>query len=82
MLMSETYTGRASQLGGAVRQESAAHQPKWHRQCDSGACVEIAVQDEEVMVRSSAAPEAILTLTRAEWMEFLTGAKQGTFDHL
>lgn len=34
------------------------------------------------MVRSSAAPEAAVTLTRAEWQEFLAGAKQGLFDHL
>lgn len=34
------------------------------------------------MVRSSVASEAILTLTRAEWQEFLAGAKQGLFDDL
>lgn len=54
----------------------------WHRGCDSGACVEIAVQGEAVMVRSSAVPGVIITLTRAEWQEFLAGAKQGTFDRL
>jgi hypothetical protein len=44
--------------------------------------VEIAVQGEAVMVRSSTAPEATLTLTRAEWQEFLSGAKEGLFDRL
>jgi hypothetical protein len=34
------------------------------------------------MVRSSTATEATLTLTRAEWQEFLTGARQGLFDRL
>ena len=68
--------------GGVVRQEPAADQPTWHRQCESGACVEIAVQDEAVLVRSSASPEATITFTRAEWQEFLAGAKQGLFDGL
>lgn len=34
------------------------------------------------MVRSSTAPETTITLTRAEWREFLSGAKQGLFDRL
>jgi hypothetical protein len=34
------------------------------------------------MVRSSIAPEATLTLTLAEWQEFIAGAKQGVFDGL
>jgi hypothetical protein len=34
------------------------------------------------MVRSSAVPEATLVLTRAEWQEFLVGAKRGLFDGL
>lgn len=34
------------------------------------------------MVRSSIAPGDTVALTRAEWQEFLTGAKQGLFDHL
>jgi hypothetical protein len=44
--------------------------------------MEIAVQGEAVMVRSSAAPEATITLTRAEWREFIAAAKQGLFDRL
>jgi hypothetical protein len=65
-----------------VGQEPAADQPIWHRKCDGGACVEIAVQGEVVMIRSSAVPESTLALTRAEWREFLAGAKQGLFDSL
>ena len=44
--------------------------------------MEIAIQGEVVMVRSSAVPESTLALTRAEWQEFLAGAKQGLFDGL
>jgi hypothetical protein len=58
-------------------------QPTWHaRQCESGACVEMAVQDDSVMLRSSVAPEAILMLARAEWDAFLEGARDGLFDDL
>jgi hypothetical protein len=69
-------------IGGVVGQAPTADQATWHRRCDTGACVEIAVQGEAVMVRSSTAPEATLTLTRTEWQEFLAGAKQGLFDGL
>jgi hypothetical protein len=54
----------------------------WQTRCDTGQCVEIAVQDEAVLLRCSTAPETNITLTRAEWRQFLAGAKQGLFDHL
>lgn len=63
-------------------QEPAAEQPTWHRRCESGACVEIAIQGEAVLLRSSVAPDATIVLTRSEWREFLTEARQGLFDHL
>jgi hypothetical protein len=44
--------------------------------------VEIAVAGEDVLVRSSLAPGALITLTRREWAEFLAEAKGGRFDHL
>lgn len=44
--------------------------------------MEIAIQGEAVLLRSSVAPDATIVLTRGEWREFLTGAKQGLFDHL
>jgi hypothetical protein len=75
--------------GGTVRHEEAlAHGPAseltWHKgiACESGACVEAALRGEEVFLRSSLAPEAIVALSRAEWRTFLTGAKEGRFDHL
>jgi len=63
--------GHGAQSGG----------PAWQKPCDSGACIEIAVQEETVMVRSSLAPDVILPLMRAEWREFLAGAKEGLFDN-
>lgn len=57
-------------------------EPTWHvgRQCESGACVEVGVLGEDVMLRSSQAPDVVLTITRAEWQEFLAGAKLQVFD--
>ncbi|HEX4833776.1 MAG TPA: DUF397 domain-containing protein [Trebonia sp.] len=52
------------------------------RPCDSGHCVEVAAAGEDVLVRSTLAPQVLLTLSRAEWREFLAGAKDGTFDVL
>ena len=60
--------------------EPPADQPIWQRSCESGACIEAAAKGESVILRSSVAPEAILAFTRAEWQEFLAGAKQGHFD--
>lgn len=65
-----------------MRDRQAADRVTWHRKCESGACVEIAVHGEAVMVRSSATPEEIVTLTRAEWREFLAQARAGLLDDL
>ncbi len=57
---------------------------RWHqgKPCDSGACVEVAVAGEEILLRSTVSPGVLLALTSAEWREFLAGAKEGLFDHL
>ena len=70
-----------TRFGGAVSYD-AAGQSTWHRACEGGACAEIAVRGDVIMLRSSLSPEAIVTLTRDEWREFLAGAKDGGFDHL
>lgn len=56
----------------------------WHRgrPCEDGACVEIAVEGGEVLVRSSLNRGRLISLSRDEWREFLAGAKEGWFDHL
>ena len=54
----------------------------WHSPCDGGTCVEVALQGEDVLLRSSLAPEVIVALSRAEWRTFLSGAIEGRFDHL
>lgn len=78
-----TYNLAQTTTGGTVHDESAGD-PTWHagRACEAGQCVEIAALGETVMVRSSIKPDSILKVTRAEWQEFLAGAKEGLFDHL
>jgi len=44
--------------------------------------VEIAVAGEQVLLRSTEAPGALVSLSRAEWRDFLTAAKEGLLDHL
>jgi len=56
----------------------------WHkgRPCDGGNCVEVAVADEQVWVRSSVNPGLQIPLSRDEWQEFLASAKEGWFDQV
>lgn len=59
---------------------SATSPLSWRRLCENGACLEIAVQGDAVLMRSSSTPEAIVALTRAEWRELLGQVKQGLLD--
>lgn len=55
----------------------------WQRSsaCESGACVEVAITDNAVMVRNSANPDDMLaTKSHSEWQEFLAAVKDGNFD--
>jgi Domain of unknown function (DUF397) len=55
----------------------------WHRstRCGDNACVEVAVLDEEVLVRDSKAPDGpVLAFSRAQWQAFLLGVRDGEFD--
>lgn len=55
----------------------------WHGgpRCESGACVEVAVDGDTVLVRSSMHPEATpVALSHDEWNVFIAGVKGGAFD--
>jgi hypothetical protein len=69
-------------VGGVVG--SPAGELVWHqgRQCEAGACIELASLNEAIMVRSSANPDAVLTMSRDEWQKFLADLKDGLFDQL
>jgi hypothetical protein len=58
-------------------------EPAWStaKSCDGGACVQIGIKGESVLIRSSVDPDRVhITLSRDEWLEFLASAKDGDFD--
>jgi hypothetical protein len=48
--------------------------------CSGGTCVEVAVAEGIVYLRASENPSRVLTFTKAEWADFVAGAKVGEFD--
>ena len=53
------------------------------RTCDGGACVMVARHDDSVLLGNTTQPDGpVYTYTRAEWKEFLAGAKLGDFDDI
>lgn len=51
--------------------------------CESGACVMVARDGDSVLVANSGRPDGpVNVFTRAEWREFLAGAKLGKFDDI
>jgi len=56
--------------------------PAWRRsrRCDSGACVEVAFDGDEFLVRDGKHPEGpTLSFTPLEWEAFLGGVLDGQF---
>ncbi len=54
----------------------------WRRStyCGSAACVEIAQQDGQILVRDSKDPNsAVLAFTQDEWSAFISGVNAGEF---
>lgn len=50
------------------------------KQCDGGSCVEIAIQDEHVLVRRSTDPDSTLIILSHEmWKEFVARVKDDDF---
>lgn len=51
--------------------------------CDGGACVEVAVDRDIVLIRNSRQPSGpLLEYGPEEWHEFVSGIKKGDFDNL
>lgn len=70
------------QIPGMSKRRQRRAQAVWRRSrvCANTECVEVAELAGEVAVRSSQSPDVVLTFTKAEWREFLRGAKAGDFD--
>ncbi len=52
---------------------------KWRRssRCNGGQCVEVARLGDEVMVRDSADPDRIITVSAGNWQQFVSGIQAG-----
>jgi hypothetical protein len=64
---------------------SAPRDLSWRvsRTCDGGACVMVARHGDSVLLGNTTQPDGpAYAYTRAEWKEFLTGAKLGDFDDI
>ena len=45
-----------------------------------GGCLEVANDGDVIYIRDSKNPEQMITVSRADWETFLSGAKDGDFD--
>lgn len=51
--------------------------------CNGGACVQVAANDQAVLIGNSTKPRGpVLSYTYDEWHAFVAGIKQGDFDDL
>ncbi|RKT06154.1 uncharacterized protein DUF397 [Streptomyces sp. 3211.6] len=55
---------------------------KSSRSADTGNCLEVAIQDGEVLIRESDNPAVIIRTSRAKLRAFIDGAAAGEFDDL
>ena len=59
-------------------------QPAWYKAscCQGGECAELSRQGDDVVLRSSRAPDQVIRLTTAEWQALTSGIKANEFSHL
>lgn len=56
----------------------SGHTRLWHSACESGECVEVCFEGEDVLVRNSREPGGtMLTFTREEWRAFCAAVAKG-----
>jgi hypothetical protein len=58
---------------------------EWHRSswCNGGDCVEVASSGDSIMIRDSAYPDrGMLAITRDEWRDWTSRAKEGSFGEI
>jgi predicted secreted Zn-dependent protease len=57
----------------------------WHTalNCDGGTCVQVAADQNAILIRNSRQPDGpLVEYTPEEWHEFVSGIKKGDFDDL
>lgn len=81
MFRSERTGSKLTGTSGGNMPDGASGELVWHRgsRCDGGACVEVAIAGNAIVLRSSKDPDGTpVTLTRDEWQTFLAAVKEGT----
>lgn len=53
---------------------------KWLKPCESATCATVFIGQHSVHVASTDDVSGVVSLTHAEWAEFLIAAKRGDFD--
>jgi Domain of unknown function (DUF397) len=69
----------------ARRRRMSEHEPRWikaRRSIGTGACVELAVDHDHILVRNSRDPEVHLRYTHPEIVAFFEAVRDQEFDHL
>ncbi|BAL90598.1 hypothetical protein AMIS_53780 [Actinoplanes missouriensis 431] len=59
--------------------ETSDRELVWHRPCADSSCAEVAVQDNDVLLRSSERPAEIITLSASEWSALKESIRRGDF---
>jgi uncharacterized protein DUF397 len=60
-------------------------EPAWRvsRTCEGGACVQVGMAGEEILLRSAADPGGLrIAVSRGSWQEFVIRVRDGHFDSL
>jgi hypothetical protein len=52
------------------------------QRCNGGQCVRIAAHGDDIVIGHTEDHDAAISYTRAEWLAFVEGIKQGEFDDL
>jgi Domain of unknown function (DUF397) len=63
--------------------EKSTDEPAWRasRKCESGACVQVGMANEEILLRGTADPHSPrIAVSRDGWQGFVTRVKNGDFD--
>lgn len=65
--------------------DKSVGEPAWRasRTCEGGACVQVGMASEEILLRSAADPGGPrIAVSHGNWQEFITRVKDGDFDCL
>ena len=68
----------------AVSEPGPSRAGGWRKpsRCRLQECVEVSHQDDVVLLRDSARPDAVLSVTAASWRAFTAAIRAGEFDQL